>query len=93
MKHPEADDQAIEFTEDRRESLKAYDYPVNLPQVLVKLVEGKDADEFLEGLPSELATFISGIQSAARDQINEARDILHMFQPESPLRTVTWNNS
>jgi hypothetical protein len=80
-----ADDQAIEFTEDRRESLKAYDYPSNLPQVFVKLVEGKDADEFLEGLPPELATFISGIQSAARDQINEARDILHTFQPESPL--------
>jgi hypothetical protein len=80
-----ADHQAIEFTEDRRDSLKPYDYPVNLPQVLVKLVEGKDADEFLEGLPPELATFINGIQLAARDKINEARIILHTFQPESPL--------
>jgi hypothetical protein len=82
-----ADDEAIEFPENQRESLKTYDYLVNLPQVLVKLVDGQDVDEHLEGLPPELATFISGIQFAARDQINEARDIVHAFQPESPLRS------
>jgi hypothetical protein len=82
-----ADEQAIKITEEPKEVRNTVAYPVNFPEVLVRLVDGKDVDECLEGLPSELATFISGLQSAARGETNEARETLHVFPPESLLRS------
>lgn len=81
------DAQEREIVEEPSVAGKIAAYPDNLPQVLIRLIDGTDADESLEGFPSELATFISGLQLAARAQTNEAREILHTLPPDSLLRS------
>jgi hypothetical protein len=61
-------------------------YPANLPQVLVDLVEGKDADEHLEGFPPELANFISGLQAGAQGHAQEATEAAESLPADSTLR-------
>ncbi len=82
----EKEEQAREIVESPSELGKNADWSATLPQVLIRLIDGKDADECLDGFPSELATFISGLQTAARAQTIEAREILHTLPPESLLR-------
>lgn len=74
-------------TEPRPQTLQAETYPAQLPHVLVNLVEGRDADEHLEGLPTELATFIAGLQAAAQDRMKEAQDAIETLSCDSVLRT------
>lgn len=62
-------------------------YPENLPQVLVDLVEGKDADEHLVGFPPELATFINGLQAAEQGQTNQATEAADALLANSILRS------
>jgi hypothetical protein len=80
------DEPGKEIVEQPSDDPKIATYPTALPQVLIRLIDGNDVDEYLEDFPSELATFISGLQSAARAQLNEAREIIYTLPPESLLR-------
>jgi hypothetical protein len=62
-------------------------YPGNLPQVLVDLVVGKDTDEHLNGFPPELATFITGLQSAKQGKIKQATEAADALLANSMLRS------
>ena len=72
--------------DEQQELSEADSFPQKLPQVLVDLVEGRDADDHLEGLPVELATFVSGLQSSAKGRAEEAREALDSLSPKSVLR-------
>ena len=61
-------------------------YPSNLPQVLIYLIEGKEADEHLEGFPPELATFIAGLQAGSQGQTKEAKGAIEALPADSTLR-------
>ncbi|MFO1434108.1 MAG: hypothetical protein U1F76_29150 [Candidatus Competibacteraceae bacterium] len=61
-------------------------YPSNLPQVLIDLIEGKEIDEHLQDFPSELATFIAGLQAGAEGQTKEAKSAIEALPADSSLR-------
>jgi hypothetical protein len=60
-------------------------YSESLPQVLIDLVEGKDADEHLAFFPPELATFISGLQLAKQGQTELADQAADALSENSVL--------
>lgn len=62
-------------------------YPESLPQVLVNLVEGKDADEHLALFPPELATFVDGLQLAKQGQTKQAVQAADTLPENSVLRS------
>ena len=84
-------EESDENTDDHSNANPVLEYPPGLPQVLVDLVEGNDADEDLDGLPPELATFISGLQSAYTGKTREARSLLDDISKESALRSLLEN--
>lgn len=59
----------------------------SLPQMLLDLVQGKDVDEHLETFPPDLANFISGLQSAALGELEEARRAAEGLSADSSLRS------
>lgn len=63
-------------------------YPETLPQVLVDLVEGKDADEHLEHFPPDLGTFVSALQLVQRGQTGQARETIQTLSADSDLRAL-----
>jgi len=77
----------MDAAEERREPSQSVPYPEDLPQVLVDLTEGKDVDEHLEGLPAELATFISGLQAGAQGQTEKAGAAIDALPADSALHS------
>lgn len=77
---------AIDIVDAPRQAPQLSPYPDNLPQVLIDLVEGKDADEHLEGLPPALATFIGGLQASAQGQVEHARGAVEALSADHLLR-------
>lgn len=61
--------------------------PPNLGHAIIGLAEGSEVDPHLEGLPGDLAAFISGVQSIAKGQQKEAQEALDSL-PQSQLRDV-----
>lgn len=57
-----------------------------LPQLLVALVQGKDVDEYLDGLPVEIASLVSGLQAASSGRLKEAYEALDALPGESNSR-------
>ncbi|MHB8389427.1 MAG: hypothetical protein ACYDBH_07585 [Acidobacteriaceae bacterium] len=78
---------AAEVADDRHDVSPGETYPENLPQVLVDLVEGKDADEHLVDFPPELATFVNGLQLAEQGQTKQAMEAADALLANSTLRS------
>lgn len=81
-------EEAIDIAEAMRETSPPAPYPENLPRVLVDLVEGRDADEHLEGLPPALGTFISGLQAGILGETKNARDAVDALAADAPLHNL-----
>lgn len=85
--HTKRQEDAAEIAHDQHEVPPVAAYPWSLPQVLVDLVEGRDADEHLGDLPPELATFVSGLQAGWQGQMAEARQAIDALPADSVLRS------
>ena len=81
-------EEAIQATEEQPKFLPVAPFPESLPQVLVDLVEQKDADEHLEGLAPALATFIVGLQAGAQGEIKNAKAVLDSLVGEQALYSL-----
>src|SRR6266567_1822173 len=55
----------------------------NFSEVMLDLVQGRDVDRHLDGLPAELATVAVGLHAVAQGRFNEARDALASLPPEA----------
>lgn len=85
--HTMEQEDVVEVADSLSRGTPGASYPDNLPQVLIDLVEGKDADEHLEGLPPDLVAFISGLQSGAQGDTKEAREAVDALPADSALRS------
>jgi len=54
----------------------------NLAEVMLNLVQGHDVDGHLDGLPTELATVVVGLQAASQGRFNEAHEALASLPAE-----------
>ncbi len=81
-------EEARDIAEIMQETSAPAPYPENLPRVLVDLVEGRDADEHLEGLPPALGTFISGLQAGILGETKNASDAVDALAADAPLRNL-----
>lgn len=81
-------EEALDIAETMQETSAPAPYPENLPRVLVDLVEGRDADEHLEGLPPTLGTFISGLQAGILGETKNVRDAVDALAADALLRNL-----
>ena len=58
----------------------------NFAQILIDVVEGKDASEHLEHFPSETAKLISGLQAGSEGRIQEAKAAVETIPIDSVFR-------
>lgn len=58
----------------------------DLPRAIVSLLEGSDTDEFIEGLPTELTSFLTGLQAAGRGQYEETGHAIDSLPADSAIR-------
>lgn len=63
-------------------------YSDSLLDVLVDFAEGRDVDEHLEGLESDLASFIVGLQAGSQGKAQEAKEALDALQSGTRIRNV-----
>lgn len=83
----EGQEDGAEVADDQRNVPPGDIHPKNLSQVLLDIVEGKDAEENLAGFPPELATFINGLQSAKQGKTRQASEAADALLANSMLRS------
>lgn len=81
-------EEAIDIADAKQQTSPSASYPENLPRVLVDLVEGRDADEHLDGLPPALGTFISALQTGILGETKNARDAVDALAADPPLHNL-----
>lgn len=59
-----------------------------LPQLLEALIQGKDVDEHLDGLPIGIASLVSGLQAANAGRLKEAYAALEVLPSESNSKEI-----